>query len=124
MSKSYLFRESNIYKQYWSKSSITRAAWSNGSIQRKCSDSLSEDECANAGINQNSECIQFFVKTSTGKTFILHDDEVDLAGMCEGQYQCSGMCQIPCLTQIDPTNVSNTVSSSKSFSKSKELSPY
>ena len=124
MSKSYLFRESNIYKQYWSKYNTKKAAWSKGSVQRKCSDSLSEDECANAGINQNSECIQFFVKTSTGKTFILHDDEVDIAGMCEGQYQCSGMCQTPCLTQITLCVVSNTVSSPKSLSKSKKLSPY
>ena len=35
-------------------------------------------------------CIQFYVKSSNGKQYILHEDEIDITGMCTEQTHCSG----------------------------------
>ena len=37
-----------------------------------------------------SDCIQFYVK-SDDKFFILHEDEIDITGMCQDQIHCSGI---------------------------------
>lgn len=46
-----------------------------------------EDEFCDEMISQ-SDCIQFYVK-SDDKFFILHEDEIDITGMCQDQVHCS-----------------------------------
>ena len=48
-----------------------------------------EDEFCDEMISQ-SDCIQFYVK-SDDKFFILHEDEIDITGMCQDQIHCSGI---------------------------------
>ena len=48
-----------------------------------------EDEFCDEMISQ-SDCIQFYVK-SDDKFFILHEDEIDITGMCQDQVHCSGI---------------------------------
>ena len=37
-----------------------------------------------------NDCIQFYVESSKGNLYILHEDEVDITGMCRDQLHCSG----------------------------------
>jgi len=49
-----------------------------------------------------SDCIQFYVK-SDDKFFILHEDEIDITGMCQDQIHCSGI--LSKIHQVQSLNV-------------------
>ena len=60
-----------------------------------------EDEFCDEMISQ-SDCIQFYVK-SDDKFFILHEDEIDITGMCQDQIHCSGI--LSKIHQVQSLNV-------------------
>ena len=41
-------------------------------------------------MEKRNDCIQFYVQSINRNQYILHEDEVDITGMCHDQIHCSG----------------------------------